>query len=141
MIKFRSKNDKDSLKILVTLEIRERREYDVTIAMLTPQVNSQFVEKIFTDRAGRQFRMVFLVALVDGEIKGRLVSVEQIGQRQETRDLRLGGKCSSGLLCLPTAAEIKSLISNLQSPAIHVVSPYNELFFFTSQPTRAPSFA
>ena len=99
--------------------------------MLTPYVNSKFVEKVFTDRAGRQFRMVFLVAVVDGEIKGRLVSVQPLAQ-SAFRD-------TENVVCLPVICPKNETVTEYVAPAIPVVSPFNELFFFTSQPTRAPS--
>lgn len=100
-------------------------------AMLTPYVNSQFVEKVFTDRAGRQFRMVFLVALVNGEVKGRLVSVQPLAQESF--------KNTAEVICLPIICPKNETVTEYIAPTIPVVSPYNELFFFTSQPTRAPS--
>lgn len=100
--------------------------------MLTPIQQSSFVEKIMTDRAGRQFRMVFLVALVDGEVKGRLVSVQPLAQESF--------KNTAEVVCLPVICPKNETVTEYIAPAVPVVSPYNELFFFTSQPTRAPSF-
>ena len=97
--------------------------------MLTPYSQSQFVEKIFTDVHGRQFRLVFLVAIVNGELKGRLVSAQPLSQ---------AFKCES-FPCLPVSCP-KYVVETEYKPSFApVVSPYNELLFFVSQPTRAPS--
>jgi hypothetical protein len=92
----------------------------------------QFLSRVFTDQKGRQFRMTFLVAVVGGELKGRLVSVEPIANS-------LRGT-SEGVICLPITCNSEKPDTEFVSPYIPVVSPYTELFFFTSQPTRAPSF-
>jgi hypothetical protein len=98
----------------------------------------QLIERVFTDQHGRQFKMVFLVAIVEGELKGKLVSVEPIS----ASTLRLNGSCteSSGIIYLPVECTQKCVeTAYIPSPAA-VVSPYISLdFLMTSQPTRAPS--
>ena len=100
--------------------------------MLTVSAQPRFIEKVFTDQAGRKFRCVFLVALVGGELKGRLVSAELISQSFASAE---------PIPCLPFTCPKNETETVYVAPAAPVVSPYNELFFFTSQPTRAPSFA
>jgi len=97
--------------------------------MLTPY-KPQFVEKIFTDQMGQQFRLVFLVTIIDGEVKGRLVSAQPIAKSVAEQP------CAT---CLPVTLNIKKGDTAYIAPSVPVVSPYNELFFFISQPTRAPS--
>ncbi len=97
--------------------------------MLTPYSQSQFIEKVFTDVNGRQFRMVFLVAIVNGEVKGRLVSVQPIASSIKY----------SGIPCLPVSCPKNTTVTEYVAAFTPVVSPYNELLFFVSQPTRAPS--
>lgn len=92
----------------------------------------KLVEKIATDRAGKQFRLVFLVAIIDGEIKGRLVSAEPIDFNE---DVAQCVKCLP-IECFRPDADTE-YISGINE---EILSPYNELFFFTSQPTRAPNF-
>ena len=67
-----------------------------------PAGGPQLLERIFTDVHGRQLRMVFMVAVVDGELKGKLVSVQPLSSRS-TLDKQLHGTCpvSSGTICLP----------------------------------------
>ncbi len=90
----------------------------------------QFVEKIMTDRSGRQFKLTFLVAIVDGQLKGRLVSAQPLAQ---------SFKNTGPVVFLPISCPKNDTVTEYIAPATPVVSPYNELFFFTSQPTRAPS--
>jgi hypothetical protein len=99
--------------------------------MLTPYVNSQFVEKIMTDRSGRQFKLTFLVAIVDGQLKGRLVSAQPLAQ---------SFKNTESVVFLPISCPKNETVTEYAPAFAPIVSPYNELFFFTSQPTRAPSY-
>ncbi|MFA6432396.1 MAG: hypothetical protein WCV82_01060 [Candidatus Paceibacterota bacterium] len=98
--------------------------------MLTPYVNSRFVEKVFTDLAGRQFKLVFFVALVDGEVKGRLVSAEPV-----IRTFR-----SECVACLPALTPENKTETEYAPSFTPVASPYFSLeYLLSSQPTRAPS--
>lgn len=96
--------------------------------MLTPHLRSQFVTKILTSATGEKFRVVFLVALVNGEVKAQVVSATPISAKTVT------------VPCLPQALE-KAPVSFAYTPSFtEKISLFNELFFFNSQPTRAPSF-
>lgn len=97
----------------------------------------QFIEKIFTDQLGQQFRLTFLVTIVDGEYRGRLVSAEPISKKVDL----LNGKVSSSEtpVCLPIICEQKEPDTAYTPSCKEVISPFNSLFFFMSQPTRAPS--
>ena len=98
----------------------------------------QLIERIFTDKCGRQFKMIFLVAVVDGEIKGKLVSVQPLSQ--STLKLK-GNSVTSDIICLPIVCSDKKGDTIYASSFTPVVSPYVSLeFLMTSQPTRAPSF-
>ncbi len=99
--------------------------------------HGQFVSRIFTDVSGLQFRLTFFVTVVDGEARGHLISAQPISTPAR---LRLSGSCStSSTFCLPIACP-KNETETAYIPAYTpVVSPFTELFFFTSQPTRAPS--
>jgi hypothetical protein len=105
--------------------------------MLTPHLRSQFVTKILTSATGEHFRVVFLVALVNGEVKARMISAEPIAQT--------GAKSKAQAatpLCLPVSKSHENFVTFTRSPKGTSPSPYfNSLFFFNSQPTRAPSFA
>ncbi len=107
--------------------------------MLTPVSQPQLLERIFTDQFGRQFRMVFIVAVVDGELKGRLVSVRPISA---SNSLKLKGAIYSETICFPIECSTKKGETLYVAAFSPVVSPYVSLeFLMTSQPTRAPSFA
>ncbi len=107
--------------------------------------HGQFLSRIFTDASGQQFRLTFFVTIVAGEPRGHLVSAQPISTAAH---LRLSGSCASlngsnnsgeQIFCLPVACpkkEIETIYIPVYTP---IVSPFTELFFFTSQPTRAPS--
>lgn len=91
--------------------------------MLTPYSRSKFITKILTSASGEQFRVVFLVAIVDGQLKAQVVSAERVS-----------------IACLPEF-KIKSPATFIYKSASNpVVSLFNPLFFFNSQPTRAPAY-
>ena len=91
----------------------------------------RFIEKIFTDQNGQQFKLVFFVALINGEVKGTLVSAKPIAKNSFN---------AQDLVCLPISVPQNDVITEYIPAYTPIVSPFNELFFFTSQPTRAPSF-
>ncbi|MDP3962372.1 MAG: hypothetical protein Q8Q03_00690 [bacterium] len=91
--------------------------------MLTPYSSSKFITKTLTSASGEQFRVVFLVSFVNGEVKAQVVSAKKIS-----------------VVCLPEFKE-KSPVTFTYTPASSpVVSLFNPLFFFNSQPTRAPAY-
>jgi hypothetical protein len=99
--------------------------------------SGQFISRIFTDITGQQFRLTFFVTMVDGEARGHLISAQPISTPAR---LRLAGSCSaSGTFCLPIACPKKEVGTAYIPAYTPIVSPFTELFFFTSQPTRAPS--
>ncbi|OHA26638.1 MAG: hypothetical protein A3D52_03075 [Candidatus Taylorbacteria bacterium RIFCSPHIGHO2_02_FULL_44_36] len=112
--------------------------------MLTPYLNSQFVEKILTDRHGRQFRCLFLVVLVDGEIRGHLVSAKEISVSVRFRfsqlceNLNLTGFHRN--FCLPLFRASKKIFTDrVWLPIVDKFIP-KDFSFITCQMTRAPSF-
>jgi hypothetical protein len=111
--------------------------------MLTPHLQSRFIEKVLTDRTGQQFRVLFLVSLVNGEVRGQIVSAQPIfeGVRVASLPGRVYKVLPCTKLCLPcTKAAAKIIESKVRSWS-RVASPYySSLEFFMSQPTRAPSF-
>ncbi len=104
--------------------------------MITSLSRPQFISRIFTDVSGRQFRLNFFVAVVDGEVRGHLLSVEPISNTVKLLD----GEVAEGFICLPIVCSDKKPDNAYVSPFISVVSPYFSLeFLINSQPTRAPS--
>lgn len=94
--------------------------------MLTPYSRSQFVTKILTSDTGEKFQVVFLVTLVNGEVKGQIISATPIAEATS--------------ICLPVSIKKSPVTFTYTAPSNPAVSPFNSLFFFNSQPTRAPSF-
>jgi hypothetical protein len=108
--------------------------------MLSPYQQPQFLSRVFTDCSGRQFRLTFFVAVVDGEVRGRLVSAEPIS----ASIARLTGDASDGsVLCLPITCDSKKPATEYIPAFAPIVSPFFSSleFLIHSQPTRAPSFA
>ncbi|MFA6294956.1 MAG: hypothetical protein WC666_00840 [Candidatus Paceibacterota bacterium] len=98
----------------------------------------QFVSRIFTDPAGRQFRLTFLVAVVDGEVKGRLVSAEPVSYIAAGANDQV--PISNDQFCLPIFCDENKPDTKYIPAFAPVVSPYFSLeFLINSQPTRAPS--
>ncbi len=93
--------------------------------MLTPQLRSQFVTKILTSADGKQYKVVFLVALVNGEVKAQMISAEPV--------------VKDAPICLPISLQ-KSPTTFTYIPSFSPkISLFDSLFFFNSQPTRAPA--
>jgi len=115
--------------------------------MITPYSNSQFLSRIFTDANGRQFRLTFFVSVVNGELKGQLVSAQPVSVSRSVSDVtrQLTGSVSgnsgadASVFCLPIVCSEKKPATEYIPAYVPIVSPYTELYFFTSQPTRAPS--
>ncbi|HEY4494515.1 MAG TPA: hypothetical protein VJC02_00245 [Candidatus Paceibacterota bacterium] len=98
--------------------------------MLTPFSRSKFVTKVLTSHSGEQFKVVFFVTLIDGKLKADIVSIEPISSSiKNTQNI-----------FLPIFNKEKSVTFSYTKASHSVVSPFNNLFFFNSQPTRAPAF-
>jgi hypothetical protein len=93
----------------------------------------RFIEKLFTDQNSQQFKLTFFVVLVNGEVKGKLISAQPMGKASSVG--------SEQVLYLPISLSVNETVTEYIPEYVPVVSPYNELFFFTSQPTRAPSIS
>ena len=99
--------------------------------MLTPYSKPQFVEKIITAQTGEQFRVTFLVALVDGEMRARIVSAVSLGTAPSV---------ATTTLAISAPVEKQPTTFTYKPSFAAKISPYFSLDFFISQPTRAPSF-
>lgn len=112
--------------------------------MITTLSQSQFVSRIFTDPNGRRFRLNFFVAVIDGEIRGHLISVQPVSNtnNQESITKKLTGEVADSGFYLPIVCDEKTPNTIYISPFTAIVSPYFSLeFLINSQPTRAPAFA
>jgi hypothetical protein len=99
---------------------------------------SQLISRIFTDQNGRSFRLTFLVTVVNGEVRGRLVSAQPLSSSLA----RLPGAVCDGTFCLPITLSAKTPNTVYAPSFAPAVSPYFSLeFLINSQPTRAPAFA
>lgn len=112
--------------------------------MLTPLNQSQFISRIFSDATGRKFRLTFLVAIVNGEVRGHLVSAEPVSSSDNQTlitNYQLTGAVSDGSFCLPIICNNKKPATTYVSSLKPIVTPYFSLeFLINSQPTRAPSY-
>jgi hypothetical protein len=104
--------------------------------MLKPSIPSKFVERIITSQTGEQYRVVFQVTLINGEVKARVVSAELI---TEIAAAGTGQSATAEALFLPGFSAPAVADTAYVSDFAPVVSPFTSLLFFTSQPTRAPS--
>lgn len=95
---------------------------------------TQFVSRVFTDVKGKQFRLNFVVSIVNGELKGRLVSVQPLS----SKTIDIG---NDQIFCLPIVCDDKKPNTTYISKHFTLISPYfsQKDILLTSQPTRAPS--
>lgn len=114
------------------LKAYEKKE--LGILNTSPQ-GGQMISRIFTDQLGQVFRLTFFVVMVNGELKGRLVSAQPIKANSQ----EFLQQDSHSILLLPVSCPKNITVTPFISSYTPFVSPFNELFFFTSQPTRAPS--
>ena len=93
-----------------------------------------------TSQTGEQYRVVFLVELIGGEAKARVISAEIITELAPAGKGGSQKRSQSEPLYLPsiTASTITDTVYIFDFTP--VVSPFTSLLFYTSQPTRAPSF-
>ena len=92
------------------------------IFMLSPYLQTKLVGKVLTDHFGRQFRCLFLVAVVDGEIKGKLIAAWPVS--------------NSFLPAIPAPKKIYT--ERVWLPIVSYFAP-KDFSFVMSQMTRAPS--
>ncbi len=96
---------------------------------LTKQ-NIQIVEKTITNENG-VFLARFAVAYIGGEFKAKLVSMVPIDTPESI----------SNTILLLESPKVEQVIGYSEPLSDLIPSPYSELSFFISQPTRAPNFA
>ncbi|MCX6715792.1 MAG: hypothetical protein NT077_02090 [Candidatus Taylorbacteria bacterium] len=103
------------------------------------ECRSKFIEKTITDCYGRQFRALFLVSLVNGEVKGRLISFQPISKEVAAiTGTRTDTDCGS---YLPASTTKKGTDTPYIAAFSSVVSPYFSALeiFLSTQLTRAPA--
>ncbi len=106
--------------------------------MLTLGSQKKIVQKVVKTKTGQFVLATFLVIEQNGQFSVRLLSVNPVEHSQASNDNKL--KTTNLSVCLPGIS--------LKSPAVtfyrhnyhSIVSPlFDQLKFFISQPTRAPS--
>ena len=97
--------------------------------MLTLRPQQKIVEKIVTTRDGGRARVIFAVIETAGDIQFKVLKVIRI----------VAAIKGSAILALPGNVIAAASISTARAFET-LVSPYLPLFFFDSQPTRAPNF-
>lgn len=90
----------------------------------------KIVEKIVETREGL-FLARFVVVNSAGNIKWKLIELVNLPAQE---------KCSQEEILLIEAPEIGEAYTELEPRFTKILSPFLDLFFFTSQPTRAPNF-
>ena len=119
--------------------------------MLKSFIPSKFVERIITSQTGECYRVVFVVSLINGEVKAKAISAELISAptlklatvgvgNSNTSNASDFSNIDLGVLCLPCDSSLISSFATFVSSFAPKVSPFTSLLFFTSQPTRAPSY-
>lgn len=105
--------------------------------MLKPQAQSgRLIEKVLRTKTGILARVRFLVVEFDGKPWVKVLSIEAIGDGFKIQDSRFKNK---EILCLP-GLKLKEILPEVEKAiAEEIDSPYFDLTFFVSQPTRAPS--
>lgn len=98
--------------------------------MLTIRPQQKIVEKIATTRTGARVRVTFAVIETAGNIEFKVLKVTPIVESLK----------GPAILALPGKILAQAAISTTQKFE-SLVSPYVSLFFFDSQPTRAPNLA
>ncbi len=98
--------------------------------MLVTQPKSKILRKIIQSPTGEYVLATFVVAEFQGTFKARLVSVEALPQSDFEKPVAVS---------LPLPKRQPIAISTLIFFVDKIISPYQELLFFVSQPTRAPS--
>jgi hypothetical protein len=102
--------------------------------MLSPYSKPQFIEKIITSQTGEQFRVIFLVAIVAGDMRAKIVSAVALSATPVVSTAR------DAVLAIAAPIEKVAAVFSYVPAFAAKISPYFSLDFFVSQPTRAPSF-
>ncbi|NDB57942.1 hypothetical protein EB001_05805 [bacterium] len=96
------------------------------LAIPTKQLNSIF-ERIIRDRNGVLVLVRFTVVEINGKFQPQIISAEALVKNKES------------VVFLPEGILSKDIALDTTPSFISTLSPYINLDFFMSQPTRAPS--
>ncbi len=94
--------------------------------MLVAQPKKSIIQRVFRTETGELIRATFLVVEWQGQLRGRLIQSEVIGEEQTATALRAAPqKTAQHFTYTPTVNDARPLVSDFS--------------FLVSQPTRAPS--
>lgn len=96
-------------------------------------------EKIIRSKNGSLLRVRFEVSEINGKLKGRVISTEAVAEFKALTGRSTSSK-SSDIISLPVSISKAKKAEKIAFKYVPVASPFSTLLFFTSQPTRAPSF-
>ena len=97
------------------------------LSIQNKQLNSIF-ERIVKDKNGLFVRVRFTIVEANGNFQGKIISVSPINIQAKKQ------------IFLPEYREKETSDFTYISLFTSIISPFNNLFFFNSQPTRAPNF-
>ncbi len=100
---------------------------------LSHQSHKGTFERLIRSREGVLMRVYFEVYEYEGGLKGRIIKVEPVVA------LKGNSRSTSFYLSAPKSAK-ELFFAKIVSPYSELLTPNSDLRFFTSQPTRAPSF-
>ena len=106
--------------------------------MIIVKPKSKIVIKYGKNEAGQIVRAYFLVSEIGGHLKVKLLRIEEVKKdfRLKIKDL----SCKNGTEILKICGSCASFGSVFHFlPSSFIISPYQNLTFFSSQMTRAPS--
>ena len=104
--------------------------------MLIPVASQSAIqERLIRNRSGVLMRVRFVIAEVDGVMRGRVISVEPVIALAGTT-----GKSHDNVFALPCAVTKKSVSHTWTSERI-ILSPFSPLDLLTNIKIRAPAFA
>lgn len=98
--------------------------------MLVTKPKAQILRKIIQSPTGEYVLATFAVSEFQGTFRAKLLSVEVLPQSDFEKPVAVS---------LPLPKKQSIAISTVVSFIDRVASPFQELLFFVSQPTRAPS--
>src|SRR3989344_8128835 len=108
--------------------------------MLTKHfIQPKIFERMTRTRDGRLVRVRFAVAIIDGEVCGRILSAEPIGELVSLEFGKLVSFKKVKIRYHLPAPKKKLVIVQSRYKNGKIISPFHSLEFFMSQPTRAPS--
>ncbi|HTK32955.1 MAG TPA: hypothetical protein VL335_00180, partial [Candidatus Paceibacterota bacterium] len=102
--------------------------------MLKPSIPSKFIERIMTSQTGEQYRVIFLVTLINGEVKAKVISAQVISAPTPKLAPAYSDKGSvsrAGIFLLECSSAKVAADTTYVFDFTPEVSPFTSLLFFT----------